>query len=32
VPPNFMAMVAIFAPNFAAAYINGVAPLLNPGK
>ena len=29
VPPNFMAMVAIFAPNFAAAYINGVAPLLN---
>src|SRR3984957_8125750 len=31
VPPNFMAMVAIFAPNFAAAYINGAAPSLNPG-
>jgi 2-polyprenyl-6-hydroxyphenyl methylase/3-demethylubiquinone-9 3-methyltransferase len=26
-----MVMVAIFAPDFAAAYINGVAPPLNPG-
>src|SRR6201986_2332759 len=31
VPPNFMVMVAIFAPNFAAAYINGVDLSLNPG-
>jgi len=30
VPPNFIAMIAIFAPNFAAAYINGAAPALNP--
>jgi 2-polyprenyl-6-hydroxyphenyl methylase/3-demethylubiquinone-9 3-methyltransferase len=30
VPPNFIAIVAMFAPNFAAAYIDKAAPPLNP--